>query len=77
MLRGRYAYYGVAGNIRALFKVYRATERYWQRMLCSRSWAASRMTRDTLNQIKTRTPLLRPSDPTCGNGGGRPPPVTR
>jgi hypothetical protein len=27
---------GVAGNIRALFKVYRATERYWHRMLCSR-----------------------------------------
>jgi RNA-directed DNA polymerase len=36
-LRGHYAYYGVAGNIRSLFKVYRATERYWHRMLCSRS----------------------------------------
>jgi group II intron reverse transcriptase/maturase len=59
-LRGHYAYYGVAGNIRALFKVYRATERYWHRMLRSRSWAASRMTWDTFNQIKTRTPLLRP-----------------
>jgi len=59
-LRGHYAYYGVAGNIRALFKVYRATERYWYRMLCSRSWAASRMTWDKFNQIKQRTPLLRP-----------------
>ena len=47
--RGHYAYYGVAGNIRALFKVYRATERYWYRMLCSRSWAASRMTWDKFN----------------------------
>jgi len=27
-LRGHYAYYGVAGNIRSLFKVYRAVERY-------------------------------------------------
>jgi group II intron reverse transcriptase/maturase len=59
-LRGHYAYYGVAGNIRALFKVYRATERYWHRMLCSRSWAASRMTWDTFNQIKKRTRLLQP-----------------
>jgi hypothetical protein len=45
-LSGHYAYYGVAGNIRALFKVYRAVERYWHRKLCSRSWAASRMTWD-------------------------------
>ena len=59
-LRGHYAYYGVAGNIRALFKVYRAVERYWHRMLCSRSWAGSRLTWDTFNQIKQRTPLLRP-----------------
>ena len=40
-LRGHYAYYGVAGNIRALFKVYRAVERYWRKMLCSRSWAGT------------------------------------
>ena len=39
VLRGHYAYYGIAGNIRALFKVYRAVERYWRKMLCSRSWA--------------------------------------
>jgi hypothetical protein len=38
-LRGHYGYYGVAGNIRALFKVYRAVERCWRKMLCSRSWA--------------------------------------
>ena len=59
-LRGHYAYYGVAGNIRALFKVYRAVERYWHKMLCSRSWAGSRLTWETFNQIKQRTPLLRP-----------------
>ena len=59
-LRGHYAYYGVAGNIRSLFKVYRVVERYWCKMLRSRSWAAGRLTWDTFNQIKQRTPLLRP-----------------
>src|SRR5215475_5968381 len=37
VLRGHYAYYGVAGNIRARFKVYRAVERYWCKMLRNRS----------------------------------------
>ena len=37
VLRGHYAYYGIAGNIRALQKVYRAVVRYWHKMLCSRS----------------------------------------
>ena len=53
-LRRHCAYYGVAGNIRAQFRV-----RYWHRMLCSRNWAASLMTWDTFNQIKEGTPLLR------------------
>jgi hypothetical protein len=39
-----FAYYGVAGNLRWLAKVYRAVERYWRRMLCSRSWAGRRLT---------------------------------
>jgi hypothetical protein len=39
VLRGHYAYYGIAGNIRALQKVHRAVERYWRKMLCTRSWA--------------------------------------
>jgi hypothetical protein len=60
VLRGHYAYYGVAGNIRALFKVYRAVERYWRKMLCSRSWAGRRLTWDVFHQIKERTPLLQP-----------------
>src|SRR6266850_8587083 len=38
-LRGHYAYYGIAGNFRSLQKVHRAVERYWHKMLCSRSWA--------------------------------------
>ena len=59
-LRGHYAYYGVGGNIRALFKVYRAVERYWRRMLRSRSWAGEHLTWAAFHHIKQRTPLLRP-----------------
>src|SRR6516225_10902315 len=38
MLRGHYAYYGMASNLRALRKVHRAVEYYWRKMLSSRSW---------------------------------------
>ena len=60
VLRGHYAYYGIAGNIRALQKVYRAVERYWCKMLRSRSWAGRHLTWEVLGQIKERTPLVRP-----------------
>src|SRR5271168_4267499 len=60
VLRGHYAYYGVAGNLRCLVKVYRAVERYWRKMLRSRSWAGRRLTWEKYNQIKARMPLLRP-----------------
>jgi RNA-directed DNA polymerase len=60
VLRGHYAYYGVAGNLRSLVKVYQAVERYWRKMLRSRSWAGRRLTWDAFNQIKERTPLLKP-----------------
>jgi group II intron reverse transcriptase/maturase len=59
VLRGHYAYYGVAGNIRALRKVHRAVERYWHKMLTSRSWAG-RITWDAFHRIRERVPLLRP-----------------
>jgi hypothetical protein len=59
VLRGHYAYYGIAGNIRALQKVYRAVARYWRRMLCSRS-RDGQINWDRFNQIKERNPLLRP-----------------
>ncbi|TIV42660.1 MAG: hypothetical protein E5V76_00300, partial [Mesorhizobium sp.] len=59
-LRGHYAYYGVAGNIRSLTKVYWDTERYWRKMLCSRSRDGGRLDWDALHQIKERTPLLHP-----------------
>src|SRR5260370_32776030 len=60
VLRGHYAYYGVAGNLRSLVKVYRAVERDSRGMLRSRSWAGRRLTRVAFNQIKERTPLLKP-----------------
>lgn len=59
-LRGHYAYYGVAGNLRSLIKVYQVVERYWRRMLCSRSRNGGRLSWATFNQIKQRNPLLRP-----------------
>ncbi len=37
VLRGHYGYYGIAGNFRALQRVHRFVERYWYKMLCSRS----------------------------------------
>src|SRR5215472_16992523 len=59
-LRGHYAYYGVAGNIRSLVRVYWAVTCYWLRMLRSRSRAGARLTWDAFNQIQQRTPLLPP-----------------
>jgi RNA-directed DNA polymerase len=59
VLRGHYAYYGIAGNFRALQRLHWAVERYWHKMLCSRSWA-DRITWEAFHQIKQRLPLLRP-----------------
>jgi group II intron reverse transcriptase/maturase len=59
-LRGHYAYYGVAGNICALQRVHRFVERYWRKMLCSRSWAGRHLTWAAFNRLKERVPLLRP-----------------
>ena len=59
-LRGHYGYYGIAGNFRALQKVYRHVERYWCGRLRSRSWAARRLTWTDFNQLKEKIPLLRP-----------------
>ena len=59
LLRGHYAYFGVAGNFDALQKVYRAVERYWHKMLCSRSWKGG-IRWAMFHQIKAQSPLLRP-----------------
>jgi RNA-directed DNA polymerase len=58
-LRGHYAYYGIAGNFRALQRVHRAVERYWRKMLSSRSWKGEIWWKK-FHEIKARFPLLRP-----------------
>jgi RNA-directed DNA polymerase len=59
MLRGHDAYYGIAGNLRSLLKVHRAVERYWRKMLSSRSWHGT-VSWEKFRQIKSRFPLLTP-----------------
>jgi RNA-directed DNA polymerase len=59
MLRGHYAYYGIAGNIRALQRVHRAVERYWRSTLSSRSWHGQVLWKQ-FQQIKAWFPLVRP-----------------
>lgn len=63
-LRGHYNYYGVAGNIQCLRRLYRIVERYWRMMLSSRSrhgylrWDAYRriIAQHPLQQPKLRVP---------------------
>jgi RNA-directed DNA polymerase len=59
VLRGHYAYYGIAGNFRALQRVHRAVERYWYNMLCSRS-RKGYLPWKGFHRIKVRFPLQRP-----------------
>ena len=56
---GHYGYYGIAGNFRALQKVHRFVERYWRKMLNSRSREGS-VTWEVFHKIKERFPLQRP-----------------
>lgn len=59
LLRGHYAYYGVAGNVRSLQRVYRSVERYWRTMLSSRS-RKGRMQWEVFLEIKRTYPLQLP-----------------
>ncbi len=59
MLRGHYAYYGIGGNFRALQRVHRSVERYWRKMLSSRSWHGTVYWKQ-FQRIKEQFPLLRP-----------------
>lgn len=59
MLRGHYAYYGIAGNFRAMQRVHRAVERYWRKMLSSRSWKGTVWWKQ-FHRINTQFPLLPP-----------------
>ena len=59
ILRGHYAYYGIAGNIRGLQKVHRTVERYWRKMLSSRSRKGN-VPWERFHRTKARFPLQRP-----------------
>jgi RNA-directed DNA polymerase len=59
VLRGHYAYYGLAGNFWSLRRVYCRAARYWYKMLCSRSWRGS-LTWEVFNRVLRRFPLQRP-----------------
>lgn len=59
VLRGHYAYYGVAGNLGSLQRVYRSIERYWRKMLSSRS-QKGKVRWEVFLKIKRTYPLQLP-----------------
>jgi hypothetical protein len=59
ILRGHYNYYGICGNFHALIRLYNKVERFWRKMLSSRSWK-SYITWDKFNQLKKNFPILQP-----------------
>jgi RNA-directed DNA polymerase len=59
VLRGHYAYYGLGGNHRSLWKIYRFTERYWHKTLSRRSWK-SYIPWEKFKLIKERYPIQLP-----------------
>jgi RNA-directed DNA polymerase len=59
VLRGHYAYYGLGGNFKSLCRIYIFVERYWHKMLCSRSWK-SYIPWERFNLIKENYPILKP-----------------
>ena len=59
VLRGHYAYYGLGGNFKSLWKVYNFVEGYWHKMLSSRS-QKSYITWDKFNAIKEHYPIQKP-----------------
>ena len=59
VLRGHYAYYGIAGNLRALQRVHHIVEHYWRKMLSSRS-RAGKVRREDFHRIQQRYPLQCP-----------------
>jgi RNA-directed DNA polymerase len=59
VLRGHYAYYGLGGNYRSLWAVYRHSEKFWYKMLKSRC-RKSNMTWEKFNNLKKYYPLKPP-----------------
>ncbi len=59
VLRGHYAYFGIAGNFMGISRIYRCVERCWKKMLSNRSRKGN-VTWETYHSLKTRFGLLRP-----------------
>ena len=59
ILRGHYAYYGISANFRSLQVVHRTVERYWRKMLSSRS-RKGKVNWEVFQKIKARWPLQQP-----------------
>jgi group II intron reverse transcriptase/maturase len=59
VLRGHYAYYGMGGNHRSLWKIYRFSTKCWHTMLCKRSWK-SYITWEKFTKIMDRFPIQQP-----------------
>jgi group II intron reverse transcriptase/maturase len=59
ILQGHYAYFGMGGNLRTLHRFHRACERWWRRMLSSRSQRGN-VTWEKFWRIKQTFPLRRP-----------------
>ena len=58
-LRGHYAYYGLGGNYKSLNKLYQFVDRYWYRMLNSRS-QKSKIIWEKYQKLKQLMPLQKP-----------------
>jgi len=59
VLRGQYAYYGIASNLRALQKVHRFVMYYWRKMLGSRS-RKGYVTWEAFQGISAQYPIRQP-----------------
>lgn len=59
VLRGHYNYYGLGGNHRSLWAIYRMTEKQWFKMLCSRC-RKSNLTWEKFKKLKEYNPLQLP-----------------
>ena len=58
-LRGHYAYYGLGGNLKTLQALYRITERWWKKVLDSRS-RKSYIPWSKFCKLKEQYPIVKP-----------------
>ncbi|EJO5348274.1 group II intron reverse transcriptase/maturase [Clostridium botulinum] len=59
ILRGHYNYYGMGGNLKSMYRIYHKVEKYFRKMLSSRS-QKSYITWEKFKTIKEKFPLLKP-----------------